>query len=219
MPPGDLVKYVIGGSVPGDTWSIGFWQQLTGLTSNPTQAQMDAAALFRLNGFDSVAWSAAGVTVKGVAHSGTFLSFCKAALYRNGVLTQNGSGTKTPVAGTGGGLHPNYVALVVTLRTASAGRSHRGRVYLPATGVPISASTGRINTNAQPYADGIAAFLTGLGPDDVGFPGDPASHAVVVSRTTAVASNITSVSIDDKPDTQRGRENKLLGGSVWSHSV
>lgn len=70
--------------------------------------------------------------------------------------------TGAPVSGTGGVSEalPAYVALVVTLRTAKAGKSFRGRVYLPGWSESENVAGG-----VSSGASGIAAvaFINAIG--------------------------------------------------------
>lgn len=53
---------------------------------------------------------------------------------------------------------PSFNSVVVSKRTALGGRSHMGRMYLPA--IPESATTGSEIATGQPYWDAIISFLT-----------------------------------------------------------
>lgn len=218
-PSGDVVKYVVGGGAASDTWSIGVWQSLTGLGGNPTPAQMNSAALSRLNGFDTAVWSASLGPLKAENSPAMNLSFCKSYLYRNGVLTAQGVGNKTAVPGGATTLLPLFTAICFTLLTGISGRSYRGRVYLPATGIVGSSTTGQIATTHQQLATNLGLWLGGFAPDDTSFPGDPTTYAGVLSQTKAAITKITSVRADSLYDTQHGRTNKDVAASVWSASV
>jgi hypothetical protein len=71
--------------------------------------------------------------------------------------------TSAPVAGTGAGdPMPNQMAAVVTLRTALAGKSYRGRVYIGGANEAENDSAGHI---VAAYNTAIAAFITGVQTD------------------------------------------------------
>lgn len=216
---GDVVKYVIGGACGSDTWSVGFYQQLTGLSGVPTPTQMNAAALFRLNGFNTIVWNPASNALKVPNASGVLLSTCRSYLYQGGVLTAQGAGAISSVAGTAGSPTPFYVALCCSLLTNTPGRSGRGRVYLPLTGSGFSGTTGQITNAFAPWVANLATMLSGFGPDDTQFPGDPASHAVILSNKTAAVHPITSVRADSIPDTQHGRTRRITATSTASSAV
>lgn len=78
------------------------------------------------------------------------------------------SSSSGAAAGTGAGLAlPPGDALVVTLRTANAGRSFRGRVYLPGLDSTALAAGGvaaaGTMTNAKAFVDGVTTQLTASG--------------------------------------------------------
>lgn len=218
-PAGDYVKYVIGGTIASDTWSIGICQSLTGLSGVPTPSQMNAAALVRLNGFNTAVWSLATSGLKLLNGAGVSLVNCKSYLYRGGVLSAQGTAAITPVPGTGSPGLPFYTAMCVSLLTDRPGRSGRGRLYLPATAAAVSATTGQFTTNLSGLATAVAGVLTAYGPDDNGYPGDPASVAAVVSNTHGLLTEIQSIRIDTLPDTQHGRTRHDTATSVYSATV
>lgn len=96
---------------------------------------------------------------------------------------------------------PADVALVVSLRTALANRSGRGRFYLPQPAAATLTADGRLSAAQQSSAveaarAAFAAFVA---------TGDP----VVYSRTMRATTRVTSLDIGDLFDTQRRRENAL----------
>lgn len=120
--------------------------------------------------------------------------------------------TETPVVGTGSGdALPNQLAAVVTLRTAKAGRSFRGRVYLGGAIEAENTSVGRI---ATAYNTALASFMDGV-QTDMGTEGitlavlsrpryDPVSDALVYpGAITAVTAIVTR---DEQWDTMRSRK-------------
>jgi len=218
-PSGDIVKYVIGGTAASDTWSIGIWQSLSGLTGTPTPAQMNAAALSRLNGFNTGVWSAATNPLKSANSPAVALGFCKSYLYRSGVLTAQGSSAITPVPGAATYTIPLFSAMCTTLLTGVAGRSYRGRLYLPLTGVVASSTTGQIGATQQGIITNLGSILTGYGPDDNLYPGDPTSFAGVLSQSRGAITKIQSLRADSLYDTQHGRTNKDVATSFWTASV
>jgi hypothetical protein len=106
---------------------------------------------------------------------------------------------------------PNVVACAVTLKTATAGRSYTGRVYLPATNQVLD-SNGLMSTST---VDGLASSMQHLIQAINGAPG---GYAVcVVSGKTGAKTPVTSVRIDNKCDVQRRRENHQ--GAGYSKSL
>ena len=113
--------------------------------------------------------------------------------------------------GNGSATAPLTQSLVVTLRTGFAGRSRRGRVYLPACG--IEASSGHIfpTTATNNAINAVAAFFSDVGSD--------VAPVVVASTVTGQRYPVTAVDGDYKPDVQRRRSNRLAGGTRHSQAV
>jgi hypothetical protein len=217
---GDVVKYVVGGAIGSDQWSIGAYQRLNGLSSNPTPTQMNTAALARLNGFNTIVWSAATAGLKSVNATGVALSIIKSYLYRGGVLTAQGNAAITAVPGTGSANLPFFTALCCSLLTNTPGRSGRGRLYLPFTAGALTATGGQTNIGSlSQYAGNVASWLSGLGGNDNLYPGDPTSAAVVLSNTKSAVYDVVTTRIDSIPDTQHGRTRKDVAASVGTGTL
>lgn len=95
---------------------------------------------------------------------------------------------------------PNQLALVVTLLTGFPGRSKRGRVYLPAPAASQLSADGQassvsVDTIGGAYRDALQAMKD----DTLSCP------PVVASATTTAMTDITSIRVDSKLDTQRRR--------------
>jgi hypothetical protein len=113
-------------------------------------------------------------------------------------VSHNG-GQNTP-----GGL-PVDVSPVLSLQTAFAGRSFRGRVYLPPWHENQNIDTGGIFPQPDPTAmAGIAINAKKLA-DDLVAAGTPLA---VYSRKLATANTVTTGYIDSNWDTQRRRSNR-----------
>jgi hypothetical protein len=102
-----------------------------------------------------------------------------------------------------GSAMPGDVALVVSLRTALANRSGRGRFYLPQPAASQLTTTGKVLADlisdiGSSLSAGWAVYNSGL------------DRPVVYSRTHKSTNNITTFDIGDLYDTQRRRENKVL---------
>ncbi|WP_299315555.1 hypothetical protein [uncultured Halomonas sp.] len=97
---------------------------------------------------------------------------------------------------------PFQCAPVVSLRTALANRSGRGRFYAPSPAVSAQ-DGGRLvaaaQTNLADSALGLMNGLTGAG-----------LTPVIVNRATLGTTPITSLDVGDVIDTQRRRRNKLI---------
>lgn len=98
---------------------------------------------------------------------------------------------------------PADVALVVSLRTAFANRSNRGRFYLPPPASNQVTGTGRV----------LADFITDVSATLAvawGTYNDVNNSPVVYSRTARTINSVISYDIGNLYDTQRRRETKLL---------
>jgi hypothetical protein len=221
LPTGDLLRIQVGGAVPSDTWSISMWFLMTGLGTTPTPSQMNTAASGMLGGLNTVWWNVAGNPWKGFCSTGTTLANSKSYLYRGGLLVASGAATITPVAGGSGTALPNYVARCVTTLTAQPGRSRRGRMYLPCTGGTITAATGLFASVSASLTNLASQFNHSSGAQSTGFffGGSELATYSVVSSTHGFTTPITSLRCDNIPDTQHGRENKLLATVTDSATI
>lgn len=105
--------------------------------------------------------------------------------------------------GSASGLHlPDQIAVVASTRTGLAGRSYRGRMYLPLNGLVIQ-PTGQLS---QTQVDAIRTYTTALLSACLAGSLTP----VIVSATQSSAVPITTVVVDSVMDTQRRRRNKLV---------
>lgn len=121
------------------------------------------------------------------------------------VITTAEGGSPVPGTGASGTAMPNQLATTVTLRSDLAGRSHRGRFYLPPLQFGAVTTLGRLDT------DTAAAMLTSLqnaytaGQDATGV-----WAAVIYSRKLHTTTAVVRVEIGDVFDTQRRRRDKLI---------
>lgn len=209
LPAGDFLNVRLGGAVASDTWSVGWWFQMTGLGAVPSPSAMNTAAAGPLGGFNNTVWNVAGTPLKVRESTATTLSNSSLYLYRDGVLVASGKASISAVAGTGSTGGFNYVARVVTLLTSQPGRSKRGRIYLPWTGQDVAAATGLWTAEATILSN-LAGHLNAEQGAGYFFGGSETADLVVVSSRHAYATSVTQLRMDNKPDTQRGRLNKLV---------
>lgn len=214
--PTAYAKFVLGGPISDeDQWSIGFWVNSAALAL-PTQTQMDTGALAILNAFQSQFWGASTNPWKAMVSVDGKLTTINAYWYTNpGGLAVQSQQTITAVVGTGTAANPPYTALVASLHSTAAGRSGRGRVYLPCTGKGTLAGSSQAQP-VQGHADNLASFLTHLG--DGSIDTHVLGTASVYSRTKGQMNTINAVSINSIFDTQRGR-NQGTALHTYSHSV
>jgi hypothetical protein len=120
-----------------------------------------------------------------------------------GPETSAATSSATAVAGTVTGTPPPpQVAVVVTLRTATPGRSFRGRVYMPAQviaqdGVVAGAQMTALNAALQAIVDAIEIRCAAAGSNLAWY---------VWSPTRGAGAAITQVSVGSQCDTQRRRD-------------
>lgn len=214
------IRYSIGGLlVAGQRWSVtGGLGMVEG--SAPTNEEMSALADAILAAFKTQVWGTASATDKTGTQVGSrgnvdqcrtyYVNAPAAPAIRVGISTAAaapGFGTSTAVP---------QVALVCTLLTGIAGRSYRGRVYLPAA--QGTDANGRINASsatntATNYANFLSAIaLVGGTIGDTVFP-------AVLSATQNDTTPITAVRCDNVLDTQRRRRDKVLPSASPSVNV
>jgi hypothetical protein len=105
-------------------------------------------------------------------------------------------------AGTAAGSAlPGDVAIVVSLRTALANRSGRGRFYLPQPAATTLAADGKLATASQDQLVDAAQFAYSNSNNTV--------IPVVYSRTKRQTQAINTFNVGNLFDTQRRRENAL----------
>lgn len=211
LPTGRLIKAVLGGPIAAqDDWSIGFWA-----TAAADTGDFNAAAQSIFESFNTKFWSASSSPWKSFVAAATKLSTCTLYGYSGGVLDGQGQyAIGAPVAGSGTAIHPAYVAQVFTLRTAQFGRSFRGRVYLPATGMDV-ASTSLQSMVSQTQCTNLALFLRDALEGGWGDTYVPS----VVSQTKGVSTSIQAVVVDTIFDTQHGRVGQETAAGTFSAAV
>lgn len=206
LPVVDLVKVSWGGAVAsGERWSTGCWYTWTPAALNITGSILATFAGHALSNFNTSFWSAD----TSLNTSATTLTTCTATFYRGGVLQFSATAAQSAVGGTGTSPQPVYVSRVITLLTARAGRKYRGRMYLPMTSLAPVAATGLWPTFVTPLGhiktvliNTTSSLLTDFGAATAG--------PVVVSQVSAEATPVTALRVDNKPDTQRGRERSIV---------
>ena len=113
--------------------------------------------------------------------------------------------------GTGASM-PAEVAEVLTLRTTARGRQNRGRIFLPAmntnnfdaTGLIGAGTLSAILTQINQVATALATAGSRIAVGSYGPYKDPVTHLLVPGTPHATA--VTSFSMDNKADVQRGRK-------------
>lgn len=194
-----LAKYVIEGTAPqGEIFRTGFW---CGMDAEfPNQGAFDTAAGEVVNLLvDNAlpAWTKyigsdtayTGVTVYG---------------YVDGTPAAYGQGHGSIGSGQGTGIDtgsplPLQTCVVQSLRSATPGRSGRGRMYLPCTTVSLSG-----HQLSQAQCDELSAATATFLGSTMG-NGDINGAVCVYSRTKHAAYPLTEVIVDSRLDVQRRR--------------
>lgn len=211
LPAADLIKVLIGGAMGNENWSIGLWFNTTGIGA-VTPSDMNNLASDCVGAWQTF-WTA---QLKAKNAAATTSGIARVSWYDAGVLTNTGFASAGPAAGTGTGPNPAYVARVITLLTDFAGRSYRGRLYLPWTGEAVSGSTFQWGS----VATLLAAFKTFAQACETAIlarmPTATTANFAVVGRTNGNVTNVHSLRIDGLPDTQHGRSRRLSAISTDS---
>jgi hypothetical protein len=99
---------------------------------------------------------------------------------------------------------PPECAVVCSLVTATAGASHRGRMYLPPVDVAQLDQDGQLQSgSAANIADAMKRFLDAVND------GLSLGNVAVFSRTLGVLTDVTQIRVGRTMDAQRRRRNKI----------
>lgn len=192
--PAGLTRLTLSGALStGEIWASSWWE------TGRTPADCDDVAAAAIVG--AASFTILSASARALMSTTDTLGALDLYHYTGGSgATTHGHAT-IGSAGTGANNHPKQIAAVMTLRTALATRSGRGRMYFPATGVTV-AGTGLMNAAA---VDSLVDALRSVFTVHVagGFP------PVVLSQTTSSSQPIKTIDADYVPDTQRRRRNRL----------
>jgi hypothetical protein len=199
--PAGLCKIVISGTLPGGevfAHSQGFDIQTEPVTQTVLNTFTQQASDLWVSTFLTAAVTACYPTV-------TAWKQVRGYLYGSAgksVLVANANPINVP--GTNGGSPcPNQVAHVLTTLTGVPGRSHRGRVYLPAPGTSLL-TAGQVTTaNNTTIVNAYAAWLNAI-RNSATAPG----FGVVASSTQGAMFTMTQIAGNTRLDVQRRRANK-----------
>lgn len=191
--PGNGVRIVLEGTMPGnERFATGFFRENI---DSGTSMQSAVDSFVAGSSFADVV-----TALKPFMNTGTTLTTLRGYRYGAGrAATDVGAAAVAGGVGTGTGPHPNQVAMCLTLRTATAGRRGRGRMYLPANGIPLANPTG-FASNAQitPLLTALAVFLD-------------AQNAEVWSDADTAKRRVTRIEMDTRPDVLRRRADAMTG--------
>lgn len=187
-----LYRHVLQGTYPGEVWTFRLHTE-GNISLAAAQSAWDGA----VTAFASTDYLATLCT------SVEFTEVSTAELdLTTGKQLQKVANTRDDVGTNASGCLPFQCTPVVSLRTAFATRSGRGRFYAPSPAVDQQ-DGGRLTTAAQTtLADSAQALLTTLINQN--------AAPVLVSFPSVVRTTITGMDVGDVIDTQRRRRNKLI---------
>jgi len=198
-----LCQNVLSWSLPGgDIAQTSLWTKFSG---TPSAAQ--ALARFQTNVVDTV-WPSGAGGVKGLHSTSVLLVQAQTRTINlgSGKVIATASAAYSRGGTAGGNSLPAEVSVVLSLRTALAGASYRGRMYLPPPTITQCSSAGRLvagdlTTMVTQWSNALIAMNA-----DVTYT---SCDVVVRSRKNASEEAVTSVDIGDVFDAQRRRRNAL----------
>jgi hypothetical protein len=199
IPPGVARCSLTGNFGAGDIFDVSFWAD--GVTMNSNADAAAAAATLAAAALSSGA-KAPLQTCLGTNDAWTGASvYC----YPTGgpTATYIGHASIAAMLGTSAVNGPLQNSLVATYITATAGRRHTGRSYLPYTGF-LDVGSGN---NVAPSA--LSTLLAGWVSMLNAFMAANSGAAItVVSSKGSSQTHVTQVRMDSKVDTQRRRSNR-----------
>lgn len=208
----DINRLIIGGYLPGgETWATSCSWQTVGVNPGPGPERV-LSTLDELQGWATgtkiLLASAASpfVQLRANISSAGGINLVRTEYIADGALQVAGVATGAAIPGTGANNLPNQCSMVISLLTAQAGRSRRGRMYWPWLVTPQGAD-GHVNTSTvQVFATAMGAALFTIGATSAGQP----MQLVVHSRKLEEATLVTSLAVGNVIDTQRRRRNQLI---------
>lgn len=198
---GTIKAIVSGHSLKGEIFAFGWQMDGTSIT---TQAALEALATDIVGLLENTTTNAFLLNTMTTAEGLDALDLyqysggAKATSQAHAILTGM-AGKKATVS------FPLQVACCVTLLTGKPGRSKKGRLYLPGSGMGFNAGEF-----ASGDVDAIAAGFNTLFQDL--HDRVPSTPVVVASSVLGTNTPVTQVRVDSKPDTQRRRSMKATAG-------
>lgn len=202
----DLLRVSIGGQMPGgEQWSV-----------NPCFAFPAGGAVVTYNDALAFATAVSGVTtptnlltmnVPGV----TFATFRVEARTKAGDLeAQAEVALSSPGNSTGSSGHPFQTSMVTSLRTINGTARGRGRLYWPATAVPLTSSSLRVSSgDVSAKLTAIKTYLSGVATALSGATDDPDVVLAVWSRSNEALYGVNQILAGDILDVQRRRRDRV----------
>lgn len=206
----DMVKVTLHWSGLGEEGVVQ-WNAQLGTAGGLSPAQLDAILAAVDTAFTSGTTPSTWTDLSSLLPSSQTFDKLTAYYYADAAGPASAVTTRavTHVGSATANLHPLQVALVNSVHTAASGASHRGRQFWPAQGLPVVVGTmllasGTVDAAAQKVANAWTFVENSVRSTY----GDPARLGVY-SPTKHVFTPATSLSVDNKLDTQRRRERSL----------
>ena len=202
----DLLRVSIkGGNPGGEVWSVNPVFSIGGDFGAPVSA---AQAMTIATAIDAITISS-GITAMMAPQ--TTITGCRVEARKlDGTLESLAEHARgAPVAGSASSASSLQTSMVASLRTTHPGPSGRGRLYWPATGIPLQLSTYRpTSANMNTYALGVKTYLSAIqAAVDVTLDG---VALAVWSRKDLELYVVNSIQLGDILDTQRRRRDNLV---------
>lgn len=216
-----LLMRVIGTIGSSQTWSVGL-KATVALTASTWSVQNLQTVTNALEPF----WNTWALTMNSVVrpsigYGGIKTYYVPQGFSRATLQAQTLRATVTGSQAVSGS--PDYTAMVVTLQTASVGRTARGRVYVPCN-VPVPPADGQFpQATLDNYSTGLRTLINSLNAYTNAAAGINALTVVVSSsssKTVAPANNaVIALRADSRPDMQERRVNKQNPIRVATRSI
>ena len=214
------IKFTLSGTINGaQSWSTGFWAHY-GIGAGGVIPSADAmlGALVGSTALDGFVNNWLGA-IDDLLSTTTRFTQLKYSVYGEGADDPSVGIRPTPIApiqGSGATTVPPEVAVVASLRTGKVGASYRGRMYLPLLSCAVTAAGQIPSASAIEVANSTAALFTAIGGHSFDAGGGTGSDDTTVtpgvfSAKLGLVTTVTQVSVDERFDAQRRREDKLPG--------
>lgn len=207
-----VLKVTWSGALPGgEVWSTSAAFSGPGVPNLPIpQAQMNKIAA------DIAAIAQYAVIRENLSTSATYTRVTVTQTTMGGTMLAKGVRERTSAtAGLGTATRPHQCAMVLSLRSATATRSGRGRMYWPSLTGNFDAATLRVSASyATSFVTAMNVYLAAVrGLIDTELAGQGV-YLAVHSKKDLTAYQITELEVGDIYDVQRRRRDKAIENRV-----
>lgn len=203
MPYPAHVAHVAGGALPGgEVWTCTL---RTVPSTPPTFGGLDlVAAAEEVRAL----WQGCLAATAGFSVGSTLARVQSYVYDEAGILAEQAVSTGATYTGTVAVKMPNQCAVVVSLGTGQAGKSRRGRIFVPLLGLGMV--DGRMaSTSPGLIADAFQGMLESLA--GAGYATPPSEGRVVVaSATLGITTPVTNIRVGNVIDTQQRRRDAIV---------